>query len=34
MMGFFYVQQLENLIFNALDNNIFLVIANPGYRVI
>lgn len=34
MMGFFDVQQVENRIFKALDNNIFLVITNPGYRVI
>lgn len=34
MMGFSYVQQVENRIFKALDNNIFLVITNPGYRAI
>ena len=34
MMGFFYVQQVENRIFKALDSNIFLVINNSDYRVI
>lgn len=33
-MGFFHVQQVENRIFKALNNNIFLVVTNPDYRVI
>lgn len=29
MMGFFYVQQVENRIFKALDNNVFWSLPIP-----
>lgn len=34
MMGFSYVQRVENRIFKNVGQQHFLVITNPGYRVI